>query len=58
MWLHNDQLYCSLLVTNHLDLIDLCRRNEVILFCLLPHTTHALPPLNVAVISGSFVNTC
>ena len=24
-------------------LIDLCRTNEIILFCLSPHTTHALP---------------
>ena len=32
-----------------LDVIDLCRENEIILFCLPPHTTHALQPLDVAV---------
>ena len=32
-----------------LDVIDLCQENEVILFCLPPHTTHALQPLDVAV---------
>ena len=30
-------------------MIDLCRENEIILFCLPPHTTHALQPLDVAV---------
>ena len=32
-----------------LDVIDLCRKNETILFCLPPHTTHVLQPLDVAV---------
>jgi len=32
-----------------LDVIDLCQKNEIILFCLPPHTTHALQPLDVAV---------
>ena len=32
-----------------LDVIDLCQENKVILFCLPPHTTHALQPLDVAV---------
>ena len=32
-----------------LELVDLCRENNVILFCLPPHTTHALQPLNVSV---------
>ena len=32
-----------------LDVIDLCRENKIILFCLPPHTTHALQPLDVAV---------
>ena len=32
-----------------LDLVDLCRENNVILFCLPPHTTHALQPLDVSV---------
>ena len=30
-------------------MIDLCRKNEIILFCLPPHTTHTLQPLDVAV---------
>ena len=37
---------------SHLNLdiiIDLCRTIDIILFCLLPHTTHALQPLDVAV---------
>ena len=43
-----------LLVDGHkshinLDVIDLCRQNDVILFCLPPHTTHALQPLDVSV---------
>ena len=33
----------------NLDVIDLCRQNDIILFCLPPHTTHALQPLDVAV---------
>ena len=32
-----------------LDVIDVARSNGVILFCLPPHTTHALQPLDVAV---------
>lgn len=32
-----------------LDIIDKCRENEIVLFCLPPHTTHALQPLDVAV---------
>ena len=32
-----------------LDVVDLCRDNDVVLFCLPPHTTHALQPLDVAV---------
>ena len=28
-----------------LDIIDLCRENEIILFSLPPHTTHALQAL-------------
>ena len=43
-----------LLVDGHashltLDLIDLARKKYVILFCLPPHTTHLLQPLDVAV---------
>ena len=43
-----------LLVDGHkshinLDVIDLCRQNDVILFCLPPHMTHALQPLDVSV---------
>ena len=32
-----------------LEVVDTCRENESILFCLPPHTTHALQPLDVAV---------
>ena len=32
-----------------LNVIDLARENDVILFCLPPHTTHALQPLDVSV---------
>ena len=32
-----------------LDVVDLCIQNKIILFCLPPHTTHALQPLDVAV---------
>ncbi len=32
-----------------LDAIDLCQENDIILFCLPPHTTHALQPLDVSV---------
>ena len=32
-----------------LDIIDLCQENNIILFCLPPHTTHAVQPLDVAV---------
>ena len=44
-----------LLLTNghkthvNIDVIDLCRENNITLFCLPPHTTHALQPLDVAV---------
>ena len=43
-----------LLVDGHkshmtLELVDLARENNVILFCLPPHTTHALQPLDVSV---------
>ena len=31
-----------------LDAIDLCRSNDVILFCLPPHTTHALQLMDVS----------
>ena len=34
---------------NTLNVIDLARENDVILFCLPPHTTHALQPLDVSV---------
>ena len=39
------------MVINHitLEVIDLAREKNVILFCLPPHTTHALQPLDVAV---------
>ena len=32
-----------------LEVVDLCRKHNIILFCLPPHTTHALQPLDVAV---------
>ena len=32
-----------------LDVIDLARENDINLFCLPPHTTHALQPLDVSV---------
>ena len=32
-----------------LELIDLARKKNVILFCIPPHTTHALQPLDMAV---------
>ncbi len=43
-----------LLVDGHkshmtLELVDLARESNVILFCLPPHTTHALQPLDVSV---------
>ena len=38
-----------------LDVVDMARNNDVILFCLPPHTTHALQPLDVAVFK-SFKN--
>ena len=38
-----------------LDVIDMARNNDVILFCLPPHTTHALQPLDVAIFK-SFKN--
>ena len=33
----------------NIDVIDLCRSNDVIFFCLPPNTIHALQPLDVAV---------
>ena len=39
----------------NLDVVDMARNNNVILFCLPPHTTHALQPLDVAVFK-SFKN--
>ena len=33
----------------NLDVIDLCRQKDIILFCLPPHMTHTLQPLDVAV---------
>ena len=33
----------------NLDAFDLCRQNDIIHFCLLLHTTHALQPLDVLV---------
>ena len=38
-----------------LDVVDMARNNDVILFCLLSHTTHALQPLDVAIFK-SFKN--
>ena len=32
-----------------LDCIDICRTNNIILFCLPPHSTHALQPLDISV---------
>ena len=32
-----------------LDFIDLARANDIIVYCLPPHTTHVLQPLDVAV---------
>ncbi len=32
-----------------LELIDLCRREQIILLCLPPHTMHALQPLDGSV---------
>ena len=39
----------------NLDVVDMARNNNVIVFCLPPHTTHALQPLDVAVFK-SFKN--
>ena len=33
--------------TMSLELVDLCQANNVNLFCLPPHTTHALQPLDI-----------
>ena len=33
----------------NIDVVDLCHDNDIILFCLPPHTTHALQPLDVEV---------
>ena len=32
-----------------LEAVDICRDSDIILFCLPPHTTHALQPLDVSV---------
>ena len=40
-----------------LELVDLCRENNVILFCLPPHTTHALQPLDVSVFKSLKVSS-
>lgn len=32
-----------------LDVVDICRENNIVLLCLPPHTTHALQPLDVSV---------
>ena len=39
------------MVIRHVNIgvIDICRENDITLFCLPPHTTHALQPLDVAV---------
>ena len=60
MWMKVFLKYCGsqrpvlLFVDGHashvnLDVIDLARKNYVILYCLPPHTTHALQPLDVSV---------
>ena len=41
------QLFSGMPAT--LEVIDLAWKNDVILFCLSPHTTHALQPLDVSV---------
>ena len=41
----------------NIDVIDLCRNNDIILYCLPPHTTHALQPLDVAVFKSLKTNT-
>ena len=41
-----------------LDVVDLARSNDVILFCLPPHTSHALQPLDVAVFKSLKNNFC
>ena len=33
----------------NINVIDICRENDVILFCLPPYTMHALQPLDVSV---------
>ena len=50
-----------LLVDGHkshvtLDVIDICRENNIVLFCLPPHTTHALQPLDVSVFKALKAN--
>ena len=45
---------CAHLTDGHktytnIDVIDVCRENDITLFCLPPHMTHALQPLGVAV---------
>ena len=51
---HGSQRPVLLFVDGHashitIDVIDLARKNQIILFCLPPHTTHALQPLDVSV---------
>ena len=33
----------------NIDVINVCRENDITLFCLPPHTTHALQLLDMAV---------
>ena len=42
----------------NLDVIDLACENDVILFCLPPHTTHALQPLDVSVFKSLKSHFC
>ena len=59
---HSDLWYCLLMATSHirimLDVVDLARDNDVIPFCLPPHTTHSLQPLTVAVFKSLKSNFC
>ena len=52
-----------LLVDGHsshmtLDLIDLARENSIILFCLPPHTTHLLQPLDLNILKITSIVLC
>ena len=45
------QSYYSLMVKSHtlpFDVVDVCKENAIILFCLLPHTTRALQSWGVS----------